>query len=214
MNSRLYAILDVDLVSARGWAPLDVADVWLAAGVRLMQLRAKALASGPLQALADALVARAQTVGAQVIINDRADIAALSGADGVHVGQDDLAPAAVRTIVGPEMVVGLSTHDDSQVVAAVGEPVSYVAIGPVFGTRTKDTGYGAVGLGQVTRAAAIVHAAGLSLVAIGGITRGNARDVLDAGADSVAVISDLLPADESQLAARAHEWRRLLSGRL
>ncbi len=187
-----------------------MADAWLEAGVRLIQLRAKSRRSGPLQQLADALVARAHAAGALVLINDRADIAALSGADGVHVGQDDLSPAAVRTVAGQAAIVGLSTHTDAQVAEALGQPVSYIAIGPVFGTRTKDTGYDAVGLAQVRRAAQAVHAAGVPLVAIGGITRQNAGSVLDAGADAVAVISDLLPESADAVRARAAEWVGLL----
>jgi thiamine-phosphate pyrophosphorylase len=191
-HSRLYAILDVDIVQARGLAPLEVCDSWLDAGVRLIQLRAKTMASGPMLALADALVARARAAGATLLINDRADIARLSGADGVHVGQDDLSPADARVTVGPDAIVGLSTHTEAQIAAAVTQPVSYIAVGPVFGTRTKDTGYGAVGLDLVRTAAAAAHAAGLPLVAIGGITRANASSVFDAGADSVAVIGDLM----------------------
>lgn len=190
--SPLYPILDVDVLAARGLDPLDVCDVWLEAGVRLIQLRAKSMSSGPLLALADAVVARTRAAGVTLIINDRADIAAQCGADGVHVGQDDLTPADVRVVVGGRAVVGLSTHTDAQVAEAVTQPVSYVAIGPVFGTSTKITGSEAVGLDQVVRAAAMAHAAGKPLVAIGGITLENAASVLAAGADSVAVISDLL----------------------
>ncbi|MCC7185714.1 MAG: thiamine phosphate synthase, partial [Acidobacteria bacterium] len=157
-----------------------------------IQLRAKTMASGPMLALADALVARARAAGATLLINDRADIARLSGADGVHVGQDDLSPADARVTVGPDAIVGLSTHTEAQIAAAVTQPVSYIAVGPVFGTRTKDTGYGAVGLDLVRTAAAAAHAAGLPLVAIGGITHQNASSVFDAGADSVAVIGDLM----------------------
>jgi thiamine-phosphate pyrophosphorylase len=207
---RVYAILDVDTVATRGLAPLEVADVWLDAGVRLIQLRAKSLSSGPFQALADALVARAHQAGARLIVNDRADIAALAGADGVHVGQDDLSPAQVRPIVGSGAIVGVSTHTDSQIADAVAPPVSYVAIGPVFGTRTKETGYEAVGVDQVRRAAAAARAADLPLVAIGGITRLNAASVLETGADSVAVISDLLDDSLAGCAALAGAWVNLI----
>lgn len=185
-------------------------DAWLAAGIRLIQLRAKSMSSGPLLGLADALVARTRAAGATLIINDRADIAVQCGADGVHVGQDDLPPGEVRRIVGPEAIVGLSTHSDAQVAEAVMQPVSYVAIGPVFGTRTKDTGYAAVGLDQVRRAAAVVHAAGLPLVAIGGLTLDRSGDVLGAGADSLAVIGDLTDVPDLATArGRAREWASL-----
>lgn len=205
--SPLYAILDVDVLAARGIDPLDVCDVWLEAGVRLIQLRAKSMASGPMLTLAEALVARTRVAGATLVINDRADVAAQCGADGVHVGQDDLSPEDVRVVVGARAIVGVSTHTDAQVAAAVTQPVSYVAIGPVFGTHTKATGYDAVGLAQVARAATTAHAAGKPLVAIGGITLENAASVLEAGADSLAVISDLVCTENRRgLAERARAW--------
>lgn len=205
----LYAILDVDAIAARGWAPADVCLAWLTGGVRLIQLRAKGLPTGDFLALADVCAALCRAAGAQLIINDRADIAVMCGADGVHVGQDDLSVADVRRVVGPSALVGLSTHTEAQVVAAVGEPVSYLAIGPVFGTRTKDTGYEAVGLDAVRRAARAAHAADVPLVAIGGITLSRSAEVRAAGADSLAVVSDLLDApDWRGLEARAREWIR------
>jgi thiamine-phosphate pyrophosphorylase len=125
-------------------------------------------------------------------LNDRADLAKLVGAAGVHVGQDDLPPVGVRRVVGSAAIVGLSTHTDEQLLAAMAEPISYVAVGPVFATATKATGYEAIGLGRVRHAAMRVAAKGLPVVAIGGIGLGNARSVIEAGAQSVAVISDLL----------------------
>lgn len=203
----LYAILDIDVLALRGLDPLDVCDVWLEAGVRLIQLRAKSMTSGPLLTLAEALSARTQTAGATLVINDRADIAAQCGAGGVHVGQDDLTPADVRRVVGPDAIVGLSCHDDAQLAQALAQPVSYVAIGPVFSTATKDTGCDGVGLEQVRRAAVVARAAGTPLVAIGGITLDRARDVLEAGADSLAVISDLLRTENRRgLEDRARAW--------
>jgi thiamine-phosphate pyrophosphorylase len=155
-----------------------------------VQIRAKHLASAPLLDLADRLVDAAATFGSSVIVNDRADIARISDASGVHVGQDDILPRAARAIVGPDAIVGCSTHTIEQVRVACAEPVSYIAVGPVFGTQTKDTGYGAVGLDLVSAAA---QAAGpIPIVAIGGVTLENARSALDAGAASVAVIGDLL----------------------
>ena len=205
----LYAILDVDAVAARGWQPADVCRAWLAGGARLIQLRAKTLPSGALLDLADVCARLCRDAGAMLIINDRADIAVMCGADGVHVGQDDLSVRDVRRVIGPSAIVGLSTHTEAQVVDAVGEPVSYLAIGPVFGTRTKETGYDAVGLDAVRRAALAAHTADVPLVAIGGITLGRAAEVRAAGADSLAVISDLLYApDERGLEARAREWSR------
>lgn len=208
LNS-VYAILDTDLLAARGLAPLDVCDIWLAGGIRLIQLRAKRLSSGAMLTLAEALLARTRAAGAHLIINDRADIAAMCGADGVHVGQDDLDPDEVRRVVGRDVIVGLSTHTGDQVSSAVTKRASYVAVGPVFGTRTKETGYDAVGLDFVQRASVVVHAAGLPLVAIGGIDTLRARAVLDAGADTVAVISDLVGATLPETITRVEAWKEL-----
>src|SRR5262249_60631420 len=120
-------------------------------------------------------------------------IARLAAADGVHVGQDDLTPAAIRMLVGASAIVGLSTHTVDQIERAVREPVSYVAIGPVFATATKATGYDRVGLDMVRHAAARATAAGLPLVAIGGITHDTARAGIDARAAPLAAVADPPP---------------------
>jgi thiamine-phosphate pyrophosphorylase len=153
------------------------------------------MAAGPMLALADDLSARARRAGATLIVNDRADVAALSRAHGVHVGQDDLSPALARQVVGVEAIVGLSTHTEAHVEAALAEPISYLAIGPVFATTSKAQPDPVVGLGGVARAAARAGPSGVPVVAIGGITLDRASDVLAAGASSVAVISDLLVGD-------------------
>jgi thiamine-phosphate pyrophosphorylase len=204
---RLYAILDVDVVRSRSLDPLEVLDAWLDAGVRLVQLRAKTLASGAFLALADEALRRTRGAGARLIINDRADIAAMAGADGVHVGQDDLPPAAVRSVAGPHVWVGLSTHTDEQVEAGCREPITYLAIGPVFATLTKTAPDPAVGLAGVRRAAARAAEAGLPVIAIGGITVERAPGVIEGGAAAVAVISDLLAADP---AIRARQYLQAL----
>ena len=160
---------------------------------------------------AAAIAGLARSCGARVIINDRADIARLSGADGVHVGQEDLPPASVRAIAGDDAIVGLSTHTVDQLQRAVSEPVSYLAIGPVFGTTTKATGYDAVGLEMVREAARRAGARGLPLVAIGGITLERATSVIAAGAASVAVIGDLLSTGDP--AMRTREFMETLSRR-
>jgi thiamine-phosphate pyrophosphorylase len=126
---------------------------------------------------------------AMVVVNDRADLARLAGAAGVHVGQDDLPVAAVRRLVGPHALVGLSTHDETQIAAGARADASYLAVGPVFETATKDTGLKAVGLGLVRHA--VAHGGGKAVVAIGGITLARAADVVAAGA-SAAVITDLV----------------------
>jgi thiamine-phosphate pyrophosphorylase len=190
--SPLCAVVDAEAAARVGWRPLDLARAFLDGGARFLQLRAKSMPGAELLETATAIVQLAHARGALVIVNDRADIARLSGADGVHVGQDDLAPAAVRAVVGPDAIVGLSTHTVEQLEQAVVAPVSYVAIGPVFGTTTKATGYAQVGLDMVRAAARRAGARGLPLVAIGGITIENAPSVLAAGASSVAVIGGLL----------------------
>jgi len=188
---------------------LDLARAYLEGGATFLQLRAKQAASGPLLDSATAIVAMGAPFGAQLIVNDRADIARLSGAAGVHVGQDDLAPEAARRVVGPQGVVGISTHTPVQLDAAVREPVDYIAIGPVFGTASKATGYDAIGLAMVEQAAARAHARGLQVVAIGGITLERALDVVRAGADAVAVIGDLLRTGDPR--ARVHEYLERLA---
>lgn len=200
-GNRLHAIVDVDATARAGWTALDLTRAFLAGGARMLQLRAKALDSAAFLQLADAMVAAARAYDASIIINDRADIARLSGAAGVHVGQDDLSAAAARRLVGEESIVGVSTHTVAQLEAALREPVSYVAIGPVFATTSKNTGYDAVGLELVAAAATL--AGDVPVVAIGGITLENASSVIEAGAASVAVIGDLLAAGDPERRVRA-----------
>ena len=196
----LYAILDTALAIGRGYAPADLARRFFDGGARLLQLRAKDAPSGQFLAWADEICTAARDCEAVVIVNDRADIALMAGAGGVHLGQDDMPPGAVRRIASSPLQIGLSTHTSRQIAAAAREPIDYLAIGPVFGTGTKDTGYRAVGLGMVAEAAR--NAAGLPVVAIGGITLDTAPGVLEAGAASVAVISDLLFGDPAERVAK------------
>lgn len=204
---RLYPIVDVEVCARAGREPAEVARAFMAGGARLLQLRCKAWDSGAMLDLARTVVADAASAGARVIMNDRADIAVLAGADGLHVGQEDLAPADARAVIGVQSILGLSTHTPPQWQAAVRETISYLAIGPVFGSATKQTGYTAVGLGVVRQAAAAGADHGLPAVAIGGITLDNARSVVDAGAASVAVISDLMQGDPE---ARCRAFLRVL----
>ena len=178
------------LAERSGWTPLDLARAYLDGGAQLLQIRAKHLASGRLLDLCDSFVRAADSYFASIVVNDRADRAALSRAAGVHVGQEDLAPADARRLLGAEAIVGTSTHTAEQIEAALREPISYLAVGPVFGTQTKDTGYSAVGLELVSTAARL--AGPIPVVAIGGITIDTMESVLQAGATSVAVIGDLL----------------------
>ena len=124
-------------------------------GARFLQIRAKHAAGGAFLQMCEAVVRARAAAGAMVIVNDRADIARLARADGVHVGQDDLPPAMARRILGGEAVVGLSTHSIEQVRAAARLPVDYIAVGPVFGTSSKDTGYSAVGTALVREVARV-----------------------------------------------------------
>lgn len=205
---RLYAIVDAAACARAGRAPLDVARAFVSAGVRCMQLRLKGWDSGPFLDLARTVVEDARRAGCTVIVNDRADIAALADADGLHVGQEDLSPAHARRILGAAPAIGLSTHTAAQWEAAVSAPISYLAIGPVYGTGSKATGYEAVGLEVVRQASRCASAAGLPVVAIGGITLANAPEAIASGAASVAVIGDLLTGPPE---ARAREFIRALA---
>jgi thiamine-phosphate pyrophosphorylase len=192
LNSRLNAIVDDDVATRAGWSVIDLARAYIESGATFLQLRAKTRSSAWLLEAADQLVAMTPPTGARIIVNDRADVARLAGASGVHVGQDDLAPEAVRRLIGANRIVGLSTHSVAQIDHAVTQPIDYLAIGPVFGTASKNTGYDAVGLRLVEEAAKRAKPRGLPVVAIGGITLDRAADVIAAGADAVAVIADLL----------------------
>lgn len=194
LAGRFYPVIDLELCGRRGLDPRGLSRACFRGGARLLQLRVKGGSSAAFLALAEAVVADAQPFGAAVIVNDRADIARLSGAAGVHVGQDDLPPHAVRRLLGPG-VIGLSTHDERQVDEALAS-ADYVAVGPIYDTGTKDTGYGARGLSLVRYAAG----RGKPVVAIGGIDLERARAVIDAGAAAVAVISDLLAGEPEERA--------------
>ena len=178
---------------------MRAAEAFLDGGATFLQLRAKSLSGSAFLDAAVAIVTLAHARKAIVLINDRADIANLSGADGVHLGQSDLAPDAARRILGAGSIVGRSTHTVAELDAASKEPVDYLAIGPVFGTSTKATGHDAVGLSMVRRAVRY----GRPVVAIGGITLDNAASVVAAGAQSVAVISDLFNGGDPVARVRA-----------
>jgi thiamine-phosphate pyrophosphorylase len=196
----------VDVAARFGLGVPAVAEACLAGGARFIQIRAKGVSSSAFLKLSEEVVARAREAGATVIVNDRADIARLAGADGVHLGQDDLEPAAARRILGGEAIIGLSTHSIEQVRLACRQPIDYVAVGPIFRTSTKETADRAVGTELVGQARTAVSLAGLDtpIVAIGGITLDRARSVIQAGATSVAVISDLLAAGSPE--ARVREY--------
>ncbi len=201
---KLYAIVDVACFSGRDVAGVlvEFTQELLAGGVTLIQYRNKK--GSAREMLSQARELRRATAGrATLIMNDRADLCLAAGCDGVHVGQDDLSPTAARAVVGDLRWVGVSTHSVGQVNAAAQPSIDYIAIGPVFTTSKKDDPDPVVGLEGVRAARA---ATGKPLVAIGGITRENCRAVMEAGADSVAVISDLLDAPRKS----AEEFLRIL----
>ncbi len=150
--------------------------------------------------LVEQAVATSRSRGARLVVNDRADIARLANADGVHVGQTDLAVDSVRSLLGSDKIVGVSTHDRAQVDAALASAATYIAVGPIFPTATKDTGYAARGLDLVTYAAG----RGKPVVAIGGITLERAPAVIRAGASALAVITDLLVGADPEARVRAY----------
>jgi thiamine-phosphate pyrophosphorylase len=164
-------------------------------GATLIQLREKHLSPREFCREAEDALKVARLRGVRLVINDRADIALALGADGVHLGQDDVSPRAARALLGENAIIGFSTHCVEQAIEAARMPVTYVAIGPVFATSSKESPDPTVGLEGVRR---VRDAVGrdVPLVAIGGITHDNARSVLDAGADSVAVIGALLTTSE------------------
>lgn len=190
MLPKLYPIVDAACFTGKvnpADAMIRHARELLRAGVTLLQYRDKAGIAR--QLLMNARELRRIAGGVRLIMNDRADLCLGANFDGVHVGQDDLLPTDVRAIVGPGSIVGFSTHNPEQVSFADTMPVDYIAVGPVFTTTSKANPDPVIGLDGLERARKLTSK---PLVAIGGITRANCRSVIDAGADSVAVISDLL----------------------
>lgn len=200
---RFYVILDAEQAGDR--PPVALCDLLLAAGVRLIQYRDKKASSRELFETSRQIAERVRSAGGIFIVNDRADVAQAAGADGVHVGQEDLPVELARRALVAGKYVGFSTHDLVQVVEADRSSVDYIAFGPIFPTESKTRPDPVVGLEGLREAR---RATRKPLVAIGGITLGNVRDVMDAGADSVAVIGDLLRA--SDVGARAREFLRVL----
>lgn len=204
---KLYPITDVRL---SGLTHAEQVARLCEGGAGVVQLREKHLSPREFyrQALEAVRVARER--GAQVIINDRADIALAVGADGVHLGQDDISVEAARHLLGEAAIIGLSTHNVAQAREAATLPVDYIAIGPVFATSSKERPDPVVGLEGVRRVREVVG--DRLLVAIGGINADNARAALDAGADSVAVIGALLTTgDPSEITSRTRRFLTLLA---
>jgi thiamine-phosphate pyrophosphorylase len=195
---RLYVILDAALISI---PEKDCARNLVDAGVRLLQYRNKRASARQLFEISRDLAEFLKPAGVQFVVNDRADVAALTDADGVHVGQDDLRGEEAREVVGAGKWVGVSTHNAEQFQVAAATSADYLAVGPVFATGSKENPDPVVGVELVRRARALTDK---PIVAIGGITLESAAEVLDAGADSVAVISDILRAENSGHRARQY----------
>ena len=201
-----YPILDTEVAMRRGIDPLKAARQILDAGARILQYRHKAFLSREAFSWLENIAALTQAAGAILVVNDRADLAKMFDA-ALHLGQDDLLPSIARRVVRPDTIVGFSTHNEAQLRAASEEPTDYLALGPLFGTATKENPDPTVGLDDFRRLRSLSNR---PLVAIGGITRANALQAIDAGADSVAVIGDLFPED-GNVGSRIREWLRLLS---
>lgn len=194
----VYAILDRDLLGTR---VEDFAEALISAGVELFQYRAKRQSTKEYFEASASLASRLAGRNVRLILNDRPDVAAISGAGGVHVGQEDLPPDDARRLCGTPRWVGVSTHNLNQVRAANSTSSDYIAFGPVFLTSTKENPDPVVGISLLREARKLTRK---PLVAIGGITLDCAADVYRAGADSVAVIRDLVSAPDP--AARAREY--------
>jgi thiamine-phosphate pyrophosphorylase len=199
---KLYPITDARIT---GLSHAEQVERLAAGGATFIQLREKIASPRDFYQSAVEAMKVARRLGVQIIINDRVDIAIAVAADGAHLGQDDLPPERVRALMGDSRIIGYSTHNLKQALEADSAPVDYIAIGPVFQTSTKekpDPVVGLVTLGEIKRRIS------KPLVAIGGITLDRAQEVVDAGADSLAIISDLYRTGD--IAGRASEFLKLL----
>jgi thiamine-phosphate pyrophosphorylase len=191
---RLYPIVDQGVLQLHEVVPGRFAEDLKAAGVELLQYRDKVGEPDSVLRRAAVIWEVFEGTGCRLIMNDHAELVKPAGFDGVHVGHEDLSPEDARRVVGPDRWVGVSTHNDGQVRIANETSADYVAVGPVFATGTKLDSQPVIGLEGVRRARQLTRK---PIVAIGGITRMNARSVMDAGADSVAVISALFVEGEA-----------------
>jgi thiamine-phosphate pyrophosphorylase len=206
----LYPIVDLDSLSRNGVAPLEMAEAVLLARPPILQLRAKRQTPREVLALLRRLKPMCLAAGTLLFANDRPDLALLAGADGVHVGQDDLELGDVRKLSGT-LRIGLSTHDAAQLEQALLLRPDYVAFGPIFATSSKEGADPALGLAELARAATRAREAALPLVAIGGLTLSVASELVRHGV-MAAVISDLLAAGHSaqHITGRARAWQSAL----
>jgi thiamine-phosphate pyrophosphorylase len=201
---RVYPILDTESLNRCGIPLETAAAAFLEGGAGILQIRQKGHWSRNFFAAAQQVARLCRESGTPLIVDDRADFALLLEA-GLHVGQDDLSPRDARKLVGSEAILGYSSHNMTQLIAAAGEPVDYVAIGPVFATTSKRNPDPVVGVEEILRCRSLIEK---PLVAIGGITLENAADLWAAGADSVAIIGALLPepATARGLRERMEAW--------
>jgi thiamine-phosphate pyrophosphorylase len=195
---RLYVILDAGLLTV---PETECAQRLAAAGVRLLQYRNKRASARELFESSTKLASLLAPLKVSVVVNDRADVAALAGADGVHVGQEDLEAEKARQVVGPEKLVGVSTHNLEQFQRAAASSADYIAVGPIFATGTKSNPDPVVGTEFIRKIRPLTDK---RIVAIGGITLERAPGIIESGADSVAVISDILGAPEPGMRARQY----------
>ena len=195
---RLYVILDAGLLTV---PETECAQKLAEAGVRLLQYRNKRASARELFESSTKLVSLLAPLNVSVVVNDRADLAALAGADGVHVGQEDLGVEKARQVVGAEKLVGLSTHNLEQFQRAATSSADYIAVGPIFETGTKSNPDPTVGTEFIREVRPLTDK---PIVAIGGITLERAAGIIESGADSVAVISDILGAPEPGKRARQY----------
>ncbi len=195
---RLYVILDAALLTV---PETERAQELVAAGVRLFQYRNKGASARELFESSKKLVSLLSSQRVSLVVNDRPDVAALAGANGVHVGQQDLGVEEARRVVGAEKLVGVSTHNLEQFERAAASSADYIAVGPIFATGTKSNPDPVVGTEFVRRVRPLTDK---PIVAIGGITLQRAPEIIESGADSVAVITDILGAPEPGVRARQY----------
>jgi thiamine-phosphate diphosphorylase len=199
----LYAIVGDSARSGPARPPLELVAAFARGGAAVVQLRLKRTATGELLRLARAAVELCRAAGALLLVNDRPDVAALAGADGVHLGQEDLPVEAARAVLGPEALIGVSTHSDEEIARALAAGADYLGFGPVFATDSKEGAtlpppHSVEGLSRTVKLAGRVP-----VVAIGGITVARARSVALAGAACAAAIAELCNAPDPEARARA-----------
>ncbi|HEX8692340.1 MAG TPA: thiamine phosphate synthase [Longimicrobium sp.] len=200
LADRLRLIVVTDPDCGEGRAVLEVVRAALRGGAPAIQLRGKEMAAREMAELARALLAETRAAGALLFVNDRVDVALAAGADGAHVGQDDLPAAAARAIAPPGFLLGVSAEDPELARRAERDGADYVGTGPVYPTGSKAGAGEAVGVGRIAGVAAAV---GIPVVGIGGIDAANAAEVVRAGAAGVAVISAVMRAPDPEAATRA-----------